>query len=353
MKKLRKALSYVLLFCLLLCSCSTAVNAVDGTKEALPLSAGLERLRNEFYYDVADESNGYALDYCYYSPVGNNDTKKYPIVIYLHGIGHGSYKGSQLDDSTMVTWASSELQSKWTNGGAYIILPRCPEDELQYWNKSLAAPLRALIDSFIEKHSENVDTTRIYVGGSSAGGEMAWDLALAYPEYFSGIYPLAATGTRSAEDIRKLKDVAIWVFASKLDPLVNYNTNVVPQWENICTYTAKPAKCRLSSFTTVLNPDGSKGDSNHRLYTTIMYDFFTVDGELYPNVTTVNANGYNVSFKESRGMIYWMDSNHSEFEAPSTENSNPTINSFEALFISVRNIFMRMINIVQRFLGFV
>ena len=144
-----------------------------------------------------------------------------------------------------------------------------------------------------------------------------------------------------------------WKEIAKKNKGVNYNTNVVPQWENICTYTAKPAKCRLSSFTTVLNPDGSKGDSNHRLYTTIMYDFFTVDGEIYPNVTTVNANGYNVSFKKSRGMIYWMDSNHSEFEASSEETINPTINSFEALFISVRNIFMRMINIIQRFLGFV
>ncbi len=352
MGAVKKALSQILVLCLLLSCFVTGAAAIENPKEALPLSEGFDRLRAEFYFDVAEESNGYALDYCYYSPVGENDTGKYPIVIYLHGIGHGSYTGSQLDDSMMVTWASAELQSKWTSGGAYILLPRCPEDKLQYWNKSFVEPLHALIDDFIEKHGENVDTTRIFVGGSSAGGEMTWDLAIAYPEYFAGIYPLAATGTRSTEDIRKTKDVAIWVFASKLDPLVNYNLNVMPQWRKICEYNTKPAKCRLSSFTEVLNPDGTKGDSNHRLYTTIMYDFFTVDGGLYPNVTTVNANGYNVSFKDSKGMIYWMSSTTSDFKNPSAGNES-SINAFEAWFISIRNIFMKMANIIQRLLGFV
>lgn len=355
MKTFKKALSLVLVFCLLMTSFVMGASATYIKKEKLPLSVGFDQLRAEFYYDVADEAGGYALDYYYYSPVGENDTGKYPIVIYLHGIGHGSYNGSQLDDSKLVTWASEEMQSKWTDtDGAYIILPRCPEDQNQYWSKTFIEPLRELIDGFIEKHSENVDTTRIYVGGSSAGGEMTWDLALAYPEYFAGIYPLAATGTRSTEDIKKVKDVAIWVFASKLDPLVNYNMYVVPQWEKICQYSERPAKCRLSTFGEVLNPDGTKGDSNHRLFTTIMYDFYTIDGEIYPNVTTVNANGYNVSFKDSKGMIYWMSNNHSDFKAPSTETeSGSALNGLQNLIVSVRNAFMKMLNIIQRFLGFV
>lgn len=353
MNTMKKLLSLFLIFTLMLSCFATGAYAVENPKTALPLSAGLEQLRAEFEFDVADESNGYALDYYYYSPVGANDTGKYPVVIYIHGIGHGSYVGSQLDDSHFVTWASQELQSKWQNaGGAYLILPRCPEDKLQYWNKSFVEPLRELIDGFIEKHAENVDTSRIFVGGSSAGGEMTWDLAIAYPEYFAGIYPLAATGTRSTEDIQKTKDVAIWVFASKKDPLVNYALNVEPQWEKICEYNTKPAKCRLSTFGEVLNPDGTKADSNHRLYTTIKYDFFTIDGKPYPNVTTVNANGYNVSFKDSKGMIYWMSNTTSEFQT-SSEGGTTTIKTFEAWIIAIRNIFMKMANIIQRFLGFV
>lgn len=355
MKIFKRIVSVVLVSCILMLSFIMAAGAISNRKEALPLSAGLEALRDQFNYDVGAESNGYALDYCYYSPAGINDTNKYPIVIYVHGIGHGTYVGSQLDDSTMPTWASAELQAKWKDaGGAYIILPRCPEDKDQFWSKSFIEPLRALIDSFIEKHGENVDTTRIFIGGSSAGGEMSWDMAIAYPEYFAGIYPLASTGTRTIADIQKTKDVAIWVFASKLDPLVNYSTSVLPQWEKICEYNAKPHNCRLSAFGEVLNPDGTKGDSNHRLYTTIMYDFFTVNGEIYPNVTTVNGNGYPVLFKNSNGIISWMSDKHSEFSGGLNEpESNSPLNIVEAFIIPIRNFFMKMLNIIQRFLGLI
>ena len=132
----------------------------------------------------------------------------------------------------------------------------------------------------------------------------------------------------------------------------NLGTVVEPQWEKICEYNTKPAKCRLSTFGEVLNPDGTKADSNHRLYTTIKYDFFTIDGKPYPNVTTVNANGYNVSFKDSKGIIYWMSNTTSEFLA-SSEGGTTTIKTFEAWIIAIRNIFMKMANIIQRFLGFV
>jgi predicted peptidase len=353
MNIMKKTLSVVLALCLCIAPLVLATSAADRTKKALPLSAGLEALRGQFESGVTDECDGYALDYTYYSPAGKNDNEKYPIVIYLHGIGHGSYVGSQLDDCTMVTWASAELQERWTDtGGAYILFPRCPEDKLQYWNASFINPLRTLIDCFIEEHGDNVDTTRIFIGGSSAGGEMTWDMAIAYPEYFAGIYPLAATGTRTAEDIKTCKDVSVWVFASKLDPIVNYTTNVLPQWEKICQYNANPLNCRLSSFGEVLNPDGTKGDSNHRLYTTIMYDLFTEDGSVYPNLTTENGNGKIVSIRDGKGMISWMCNTHSEFEGGQTSD-DVSVGIFDAILIPIRNIILKIANLIQRILGFV
>lgn len=353
MNIIKKVISVVMAICLCISPLILSTGATDNTKQALPLSTGLEALRGQFEIGIADECDGYALDYAYYSPVGENDSEKYPIVIYLHGIGHGAYVGSQLDDSTMVTWASAELQERWTDtGGAYILLPRCPEDQLQYWNTSFINPLRTLIDCFIEEHGDNVDTTRIFVGGSSAGGEMTWDMAIAYPEYFAGIYPLAATGTRSAEDIKKCKDVSVWVFASKLDPIISYTTNVLPQWNKICKYNSNPGNCRLSTFGEVLNPDGTKGDSNHRLYTTIMYDLFTDDGSVYPNVTTKNGNDETITISDSKGIISWMCETHSSFEGNQT-SADASVNFFESLLIPMRNIILKIANLIQKLLGFV
>lgn len=350
---MKKLIALTLSVLLLLPSFMLFASAADKTKEALPLSAGKAALRNQFQSGISDECNGYKLDYCYYSPAGENDTEKYPVVIYLHGIGHGSSVGSQLADSDMVTWASAELQSRWTDtGGAYILLPRCPENKLQYWDKTLTDPLRTLIDSFIRDNRENVDTTRIFIGGSSAGGEMTWDIAIEYPEYFAGIYPLAATGTRSADDLKATKDVAIWVFASSLDPLVSYPTNVSPQWDKICQYNSDPGSCRLSTFSTVLNPDGSKADSNHRLYTTISYDLFTVDGSVYPNVKTENGYGETVEIEGTNGIISWMRNIRSDFGG-NTSDEEASVNFFNYIFAPIKNFFYLIANFFQRLFGFV
>lgn len=149
-----------------------------------------------------------------------------------------------------------------------------------------------------------------------------------------------------------MKDVSVWVFSSERDPLVNYYTNTIPQWNKICRYISNPGNCRLSTFTEVLNPDGSKGDSNHRLYTTIMYDLFTVDGSVYPNVTTVDGNGDTVSIEGDNGIISWMCNTHSSFEGVKSENS-PMICFVEQAFIPLRNIVFRIANLIQKKLGFV
>ncbi|MBR6780797.1 MAG: hypothetical protein IKM24_07275, partial [Clostridia bacterium] len=66
---MKKIVSFLLVVCLFLPSFSVFVFARER-KTALPTSAGIQALRNEFDSDVAPKSDGYALDYCYYSPVG-------------------------------------------------------------------------------------------------------------------------------------------------------------------------------------------------------------------------------------------------------------------------------------------
>ncbi len=353
LKIFQKAVCVILALVLLVMSFAFSVGAADKTKVPLPLSAGIEALRDQFQMGVSDKCGNYTLDYSYYSPAGYNDHEKYPVVIYLHGIGHGSYVGSQIDDSTMAYWASKELQSRWTDtGGAYILLPRSPEDSLQYWNKSLVDPLRTLIDSFIRDNAPNVDTTRIFIGGSSAGGEMTWDMAIAYPQYFAGIYPLAATGVRTANDIKQMKNVAVWLFSSSLDPIVSYPLNVLPTWENVKKHSSRPGDCRLSTFDIVKNPDGSLGASSHRLYTTISYDFFTTDGEPYPNVKTVNGNSDTVNFTYPNGIISWMCNVRSAFGGVPSPNNNPA-DVLSIIFIQIRNVFFKIANIFQRLVGLV
>ncbi len=349
MKILKKLFSIVLVVVLVISS--FCVFSFAACKTALPTSAGIEALRDEFESDVAPEKDGYALDYCYYSPAGSNDNTKYPVVIFLHGIGHADYEGAQLDDSDMPYWASKELQSRFSAGGAFILLPRAPEDKLVYWSSSLVNPLRAVIDDLIAKHGKNIDTTKIFIGGSSAGGEMTWDMISTYPDYFAGAFPIAATGTVTAGDVKACENVAIWMISSTKDPIVNYALNTLPLWNMVCEYNNNPENCRLSSFSNVTEPAGNSASDNHHMAKVVTYDMHMLDGSTYPDVTHQDGTGTELSLISPNGMISWMNSVSSSYEAGDNVGDNIDLDITKILMNYVRNLILKVVNIVQRILG--
>ncbi|MBQ9945384.1 MAG: hypothetical protein IJO68_02535 [Clostridia bacterium] len=329
-----------------------SVLAFASSKDALPVSSGIEALRNEFFIDTAPSADGYALDYALYSPAGANDNEKYPLVIFLHGIGHGDYVGSQLDDSDFPYWASSELQSRFTEGGAFILLPRAPEQKLVYWSKSLVPALRSVIDDVIAKHGDNIDTSKIFIGGSSAGGEMTWDMIIAFPEYFAGAFPIAATGTVSAADTKKCADVAIWMIASTMDPVISYPATTTPLWNNVCKNNNDPSLCRLSSFSSVKEPAGNGASDNHHMAKVVTFDMHMLDGSVYKDVTHKDGNGNSLTLESPNGMIYWMNSVSSEYEGDAGNGSgNLNVNGLTNFFDAIRNFFLKIVNLFQRLFG--
>ncbi|MBQ8576102.1 MAG: hypothetical protein IJ447_08675 [Clostridia bacterium] len=351
MKVMKKVFAVFMALCMLLVPLVISANAA-GRKPALRTSAGIQALRDEFDHDVAPKAGGHALDYAYYSPVGVNDNTKYPLVIFLHGIGHADYEGAQLNDSDFPYWASAELQSRFDEGGAFILLPRAPEDKLIYWGETLIESLRSVIDDVIAKHGDNIDTTKIFIGGSSAGGEMTWKMIIAFPEYFAGAFPIASTGTVSETDTLVCSDVAIWMIASKKDPIVNYTTITTPLWNNVVKHNSNPEKCRLSSFENVVEPAGASASDNHHMAKVVTYDFHMLDGSTYPNVTTKDGNGNTVSLVSPNGMIKWMNSLSSSYEGNAADGSgNVNVSVFDSIFGVLRNFVLKLVNIVQRILG--
>lgn len=338
----------VILAALMLCLFILPAGA--ASKKPLPTSAGIKALRGQFESAVAPGAGGFALDYEYYSPVGASDNTKYPIVIFLHGIGHGSYVGSQLADSDMAYWTSSELQSRFTQGGAFIVLPRAPENWNAFWGESLIEPLHALIDDFIKQHKNNVDTTRIAISGSSQGGAMVWMMLDAYPEYFSAAFPIASTEAPSAALVQKASGTAIWLIASSKDPVVNYTLSTMPIWNRVCNYNAHPENCRLSTLGTVYLPNGSKSSDNHHLAGVITYDLHTLGNGNYPEMTTVDGNGNTVNMTSPNGLIKWISTVHSDFTGKK-ESSGSGVNIFERVLEFLRNIGLRIVRVFQIILG--
>lgn len=315
--KLRK-LTAILLSLLMLFSISLV------SASALPLSDGADVLKGQFEKGVGPEVNGYKIDYRYFSPVGENDTTKYPLVVWLHGMGDGATEGKQVTEHEIYKWTSDEYQSRFKkSGGAFIFAPRSLEEKNIFWSDDLIYPLRAAIDSFIAENKANVDLSRIYVGGYSMGGKMTLKMAVAYPEFFAAAFPICPAWTPSVAQTAKIADMPIWLTSCVIDPLVNYFSSVRPAWNNIVAVSNVAEDCRFSTLTVSTYANGVPNVSGHHAWYSVSNDMFSSKNGDYPMMSTVNGLGEKVKLTYPDGIISWLSGFESDYDgAPATDSGN-------------------------------
>lgn len=139
-------------------------------------------------------------------------TKRYPLVIWLHGSGQsGSDNEAQMGGATGV-FTNAEHQ---TENPCLMIAPQCPDADIG-WNKQVADNLMALIADLTDKLP--IDLKRLYLTGSSMGGFGTWSLCAKYPNVFAAGVPLCGGG--DPKKAEALKSVPMWVFHGDQDPMV-------------------------------------------------------------------------------------------------------------------------------------
>jgi pimeloyl-ACP methyl ester carboxylesterase len=163
-----------------------------------------QRRRNVSYRYVSYLPKDYEAD----------TTRKWPLVIYLHG---GSDRGTDLKKLY-----SSGIPDQVYRGREFpfvMLAPQCPEH------------LRWSTDDWFENFYKEVtakyriDTDRVYLTGPSLGGSGTWYLAARYPASFAAIAPMSGFTSHLDyidQNIDKLVDVPIWAFHGKLDTVVPF-----------------------------------------------------------------------------------------------------------------------------------
>lgn len=336
----------IALFLALTCIFSVCVGA-----NALSMADGVEALKAEFVAGEGPVAGKYSIDYSYFSPVKENDTTKYPLVVWLHGMGDGSEVGKPVQKSNVAYWASDEFQARFKPaGGAFILAARSREENGHFWSDEMLEPLRAAIDAFIAENKDNIDLSRIYVGGYSMGGKMTLKMAVAYSDMFAAAFPICPAWSPSEDLCEYLADMPIWLTSSKRDPLVNYFMGVSDTWAKITAASNVAEDCRFSTLTKVCYEDGTKTASSHHAWYAVNHDMFSSENGDYPYMSTVNGVGEEVTLSYPDGMISWLSSHTSDYdgtpiegkgnikEGDSTENLidvNGILDFFRLLFKSL------------------
>lgn len=168
-------------------------------------------------------------------PIGYKTTKKYPLLIFLHGSGErGRNNEAQLTHGGRL-FASDSMRQLFK---AIVIFPQCPNDST--WNyiqvvtdsvtkarvfsfpeRNSTTPLRLvkqLVDDMVAEGK--ADAKRLYIGGLSLGGMGTFDMLARYPGFFTAAFPICGAGN-STNAYKFAGKTAVWIFHGEKDPVVN------------------------------------------------------------------------------------------------------------------------------------
>ena len=172
-------------------------------------------LENKSYYD---SQSGYTVPYRLSVPKSFDASKKYPVILFLHGAGElGNDNLSQLRNFSCSFKVVPDFLSQ-----AILIFPQTNFgwDANQQRTGYLDA-VKRLTDSMISQYSGDKD--RIYLTGLSMGSFATWRMLEAYPDTFAAAVPVCGGAGYYAPDV--FVKTPIWIYHGTADPTVPFSSS--------------------------------------------------------------------------------------------------------------------------------
>lgn len=173
------------------------------------------------------------LNYRILFPKNFDQSKKYPMMLFLHGAGErGSNNESQLVHGSKIFLDEQNRNSF----PAIVVFPQCPKKD--YWaqvdvNRDVQpftfdynldkGPTRSLklvmdlVNSFASKAF--VDTSKMFVGGLSMGGMGTYEILFRMPETFAAAFAICGGGDPKGAE-KYANKTNLWIFHGSIDDIV-------------------------------------------------------------------------------------------------------------------------------------
>lgn len=136
-------------------------------------------------------------------------TKKWPLVVFLHGAGE---RGADLE--VLKKHGPPKLLAAGRKFEAIIASPQCLPK--QVWNPH---GIKALTDHIVQ--TQRVDADRIYLTGLSMGGYGTWETAMEYPHTYAAVVPICGGAGVRWVMAERIKHLPVWIFHGAKDPVVS------------------------------------------------------------------------------------------------------------------------------------
>jgi predicted peptidase len=172
-------------------------------------------------------TNGLGLPYRLYVPLDYVQSKRYPLLLVLHGSGEkGTDNRKQLVNGVLA-FCDRKLQNRHA---AFVVYPQCPEDARWVeapWKEGryevdqvpISKPLSTALELLTALEKElSVDPQRRLIAGLSMGGYGTWDAIIRHPDRFAGAMPICGGGDPGKA--AAARSVPVWAFHGAKDEVV-------------------------------------------------------------------------------------------------------------------------------------
>lgn len=151
-----------------------------------------------------------SVPYLRYLPLDFDKSKKWPLLLFLHGRGESNGPLSGLKK-----WGPCRLVKEGKEFPYIIISPQCPKTA--WWSNDDQQVILESLLAHVQK-TFPIDKSRIYLTGLSMGGFGSWELAARNPKTFAAVLPICGGG--NLKNGPKLLSTPIWAWHGTTDKIV-------------------------------------------------------------------------------------------------------------------------------------
>jgi predicted peptidase len=201
-----------------------------------PMNALADDVRDSLEKRVHKNEKGETLPYRLLLPKDYDKSKKYALIVFLHGAGErGDDNEKQLIHSQFLRLASDEVQAKHPS---IVVAPQCPAGKLADGNdqhkwsqinwsardsqglpKEPSYSLRLTFEILDALEKEfSIDPRRRYVTGLSMGGYGTFDALMRRPKYWAAGVPIC--GGMDNARAKEIAHIPVWIFHGDQDGAV-------------------------------------------------------------------------------------------------------------------------------------
>ncbi len=151
------------------------------------------------------------MRYGLFVPPSYSAAKSYPLILYLHG---------STDTTTWdLAWYHDPIQA---TDPVFVVSPKSLITNSGWgtsWDGGIATDLQFALEIMADLRREfSIDSTRIYVNGTSMGGFGVFNLLSKRPGMFAGAYAVCGGGDPLTAE--QMKQTPLWIFHGSADPIV-------------------------------------------------------------------------------------------------------------------------------------